>query len=98
MDTKPLTREEILVHLDTPVCEIMSGVRTHIRHLSLREVWQLCYALRCRIPDELPAVMWDMIKKRKRKDSGWLNLKQEHAVGLSNYINRVATSMKSMQR
>jgi hypothetical protein len=75
METKPLTRERIIWHLSVPVCEIMSGVRTHIRHLGLCEVWKLCYALRCRTPDELPAVMWKLIKQHNRKDSTWQNLK-----------------------
>ena len=49
MDSKTLTREEIIVHLDTPVCGIMSGVRIHVQTIGLLKMWQLCYALRCNI-------------------------------------------------
>jgi len=68
-----LSRERIIWHLDTPVCEIMSGVRIHIKVIGLRKMWELCYALRCDSPEVLVARMWNMIKKRKRKDSTWQN-------------------------
>jgi len=71
MDTKALSREEIVAHLDSPVCEIMSGVRIHVQNISLRTAWKLCYALRCESPEKLAAAMWDMIKKRKRKEPEW---------------------------
>lgn len=61
MDTKKLTREEINAHLDSLVCEIMSGVRIHVQAISLFKMWQLCYALQCDSPKELTAVMWKMI-------------------------------------
>lgn len=66
MDTKTLSREEIIVHLEAPVCEIMSGVRIHVQAIGLLRMWQLCYTLGCDSPEMLTAVMWDMIKKRKR--------------------------------
>ena len=68
MDIEELTRERLIWHLETPVCRIMSGVRTHVLHLSLKELWALCYALKCDSAEQLTAVMWDMIQKRKRKD------------------------------
>lgn len=63
---KTLTRERIIWHLDTPVCEIMSGVRTHVQFLNLKEMWGLCYALKCDSPEELAVVMWKMIQKRRK--------------------------------
>ena len=47
MDTKPLSRERIIWHLSVPVCEILSGVRTHVQFMSLLEQWKMCYSLRC---------------------------------------------------
>lgn len=81
MDTKTLSRAEIIAHLDTPVCEIMSGVRIHLQAIGLRRTWELCYALHSGTPEKLAAVMWDMIKKRKRKDSTWENLMPGQKVG-----------------
>lgn len=66
-----LSRERIIWHLDVPVCRILSGLRTHLRIIGLTEMWKLCYALKCDTPEKLAAVMWDMIKKRQRKDSTW---------------------------
>lgn len=68
-----LSRAEIIAHLDAPVCGIMSGVRIHVQTISLSTQWKLCYTLHCDSPEKLTAVMWDMVKKRKRKDSTWEN-------------------------
>lgn len=68
-----MSREEIIAHLDSPVCGIMAGVREHLKAIGFVEMWRLCYALKCDSPEALIAVMWGMIKKRKRKDSTWQN-------------------------
>jgi len=78
---KMLSRERIIWHLDTPVCRILSGLRIHLWAMGLSEMWELCYALGCDSPEKLLAAMWDMIKKRKRKDSTWQNYLPAQKVG-----------------
>ena len=68
-----LSREEVMAHLDRPVCETLMGLRIHLQVIGLLKTWELCYALKRESPEKLLAVMWDMIKKRKRKDSTWQN-------------------------
>ena len=71
MDTKTVSRADVIAHLEFPVCKIRSGVWIHLQAIGLRRTWELCYALQCSSPEKLLAVMWKMIKKRKRKDSSW---------------------------
>ena len=98
MDTTALSREEIIKHLDTPVCEIMSGVRTHVQTINLLTAWKLCYALHCDSPEKLTAVMWSMIKKRKRKDSTWQNCLPGPKDGSSSSTKRGQALTKSGKR
>lgn len=76
-----LSRERIIWHLDVPVCRILSGLRIHLWAMDVQEMWQLCYAFKCDTPEKLLHVMWDMIKKRKRKDSTWQNYLPEQKDG-----------------
>ena len=69
-----LSKERIIWHLDVPVCRILSGLKIHLRTINMAEVWQMCYFFKCEAP-ELPSVMWNMIKKRKRRDPKWQKLK-----------------------
>jgi hypothetical protein len=57
---------EILWHLDVPVCQILGGVREHIKAIGLKWAWQLCFALKCDGLDALTEKLWSMIKRRKR--------------------------------
>ena len=66
MDAKTLTREEIEAHLDTPVCEIMSGIKAHIKAIGYVKAWQLCFTLKCHSLESLEKTLWAMVKKRKK--------------------------------
>jgi len=72
-----LSRERIIWHLDVPVCRTLTGLRIHLKVIGLAELWHLCYALKCDSLEKLAAVMWDVIKKRQRKDPKWWNIQQK---------------------
>ncbi|MCJ7777630.1 MAG: hypothetical protein MUP16_04885 [Sedimentisphaerales bacterium] len=57
---------EILWHLDVPVCQTRGGVREHIKAIGMNWAWRLCFALKCDGPDSLANKLWDMIKRRRR--------------------------------
>jgi len=61
-----LNCNEILDHLNAPVCETLTGLRTHLRTMGIGAMWQLCYIFSCNSPESLADKMWDMIKRRKR--------------------------------
>jgi hypothetical protein len=68
-----LSRERIMWHLDVPICRILHGLKIHLATISMNELWQLCYTMKCEVPAHLLDIMWDMIQKRQRKDSTWQN-------------------------
>ena len=76
-----MSKERIDYHLDSPVCRVRMGIKTHIAAIGYLEAWRLCYALKCYSLETLEKIMWSMIKKRKRKDSQWPNWQQERKRG-----------------
>lgn len=64
-----MSKEDIIRHLVAPVCCVKMGVREHVKAIGYTEAWRLCYVLGCHGLESLEKKMWDMVKKRKRKDS-----------------------------
>ena len=54
-------------HLDVPACRTLRGLKIHIDTIGLREAWWLCYQCNCDSLKQLVAVMWQLIRLRRKK-------------------------------
>jgi len=53
-------------HLGVPACKILEGVKNHVAAISYNERWFLFYWLGCKSAEELVALMWALIRLRRK--------------------------------
>jgi len=58
--------ERVAWHLTVPACRILTGLKTHISLLGLKERWYLCNVFRCETARQLERIMWELVKLRKK--------------------------------
>lgn len=60
-----IKNELIAEHVSRAVCLTYHGCIEHVRFMSLKERWQLCFHMKVINPDRLARAIWDLVKKRK---------------------------------